>query len=623
MRKKGICFGLILALLLPFVFTTEVKASDNTELNIYAFYLNSEKKGDSTLLESKGHYLLIDIGADNHAPAIIKQLQTLGVTHVDVMFSHLHTDHTGGCSTDLQAGLKQFALSGITIDTLYLPDPSLAVLSRSYPSRYAAFQAFMSTQGTGRIVYLNVGDQVNVGDATGKVIGPVNTNEISPYAYTSITKEKESFIRYENNCSLAVIFTCGNTRYFTAGDSYSDESDRLVSRYGTSLKCDIMKMNHHGIGSGNSVSLLEAVQPSYAFIPNTGVSETDAKTNKWRTGTAIKRMTSYGLCYLVGNEEKTLIFHIENDKITLYRGDTVETGKKMTGWQSLYGADGLYRDHDMYYFDKNGSLSTGVKMIGKHYYYFRKGGQMDYGTYNSEGNYSGWHSYNGKKRYFRLSDDENYAYMDVGRKKIGSETYYFDKNGYKLIPDIVGDDENVEDDIYPTQIGSDYYYLNEDGAMTEDDWINIDGEDYFFVSEETLAHMRQAGKIIELREYHTKCGVWKYFTAADGQINLEENSYIVIGTLESYREMCRYYGREKLVPIYIQVEDGLRLERALKRERLQEEPKYAEMCRRFLADAEDFSAEKLEEAQVHRVFQNIELGQCLEEIEAYIANQEG
>ena len=59
MRKKGICFGLILALLLPFVFTTEVKASDNTELNIYALYLNSEKKGDSTLLESKGHYLLM------------------------------------------------------------------------------------------------------------------------------------------------------------------------------------------------------------------------------------------------------------------------------------------------------------------------------------------------------------------------------------------------------------------------------------------------------------------------------------------------------------------------------------------------------------------------------------
>ena len=66
MRKKGICFGLILALLLPFVFTTEVKASDNTELNIYALYLNSEKKGDSTLLESKGHYLCRQSRTCNH-----------------------------------------------------------------------------------------------------------------------------------------------------------------------------------------------------------------------------------------------------------------------------------------------------------------------------------------------------------------------------------------------------------------------------------------------------------------------------------------------------------------------------------------------------------------------------
>ena len=33
-----------------------------------------------------------------------------------------------------------------------------------------------------------------------------------------------------------------------------------------------------------------------------------------------------------------------------------------------------------------------------------------------------------------------------------------------------------------------------------------------------------------------------------------------------------------VIPIYIEVEDGLRLERALCRERQQKEPKYAEMC---------------------------------------------
>lgn len=477
MRKKITCFILILSLLFPFVFTSEVKASTSTELNIYAIYLNSEKKGDSTLLESKGHCLLVDIGVANHAPAVIKQLQAVGATHVDVMFSHLHIDHTGGAAADFQAGLKQFALAGITVDTLYLPDPSLAVLSRSYPARYAAFRSFMESQGTGKIVYLKVGDQISFGDVTGKVIGPLNTNQLSPYAYTNISTEKERFTRYENNCSLAVIFTCGNTRYFTAGDSYSDESDQLVSYYGASLKCDIMKMNHHGIGTGNSVALLQAVQPTYAFIPNTGVTEMDDKTQKWRTATAIKRMSSYGLCYLVGNEEKTLIFHIKNDKITLYRGSTVETGKKMSGWQYLYGADGVYRDHDMYYFNKDGSLATGVKKIGKHYFYFKDGGQMDYGTYSSGGDYSGWRSYDGKKRYFQLSDDEKYAYMDYGIQQVDSDTYYFDEDGYKVVPDQEVDDG---EDLLPTKVGSSYYYMDEDGVLTLDDWVDADGESYFF-----------------------------------------------------------------------------------------------------------------------------------------------
>lgn len=116
------------------------------------------------------------------------------------------------------------------------------------------------------------------------------------------------------------------------------------------------------------------------------------------------------------------------------------------------------------------------------------------------GNYSGWHSYNGKETVISdCLDDENYAYMDVlAERKLEVKSYYFDKNGYKLIPDIVGDDENVEDDIYPTQIGSDYYYLNEDGAMTEDDWINIDGEDYFFGKMEkcTVTECMQLQEII-------------------------------------------------------------------------------------------------------------------------------
>ncbi len=148
-----------------------------------------------------------------------------------------------------------------------------------------------------------------------------------------------------------------------------------------------------------------------------------------------------------------------------------------------------------------------------------------------------------------------------------------------------------------------------------------DGVEYFFVDEERLHQMQEEERVIEVRSYHTKCGIWTYFTADDGQIDLKSQDYLVIGTLESYSGMREYFGDEKIIPIYIEVEDGLRLERALGRERQQKEPKYAEMCRRFLADSEDFSEENLKKAGIERRFENVEMEKCLEEILRLIRKQ--
>ena len=145
-----------------------------------------------------------------------------------------------------------------------------------------------------------------------------------------------------------------------------------------------------------------------------------------------------------------------------------------------------------------------------------------------------------------------------------------------------------------------------------------DGVEYFFVDGERLREMQEAGQVIEVRSYDTKCGVWTYFTADDGQISLETHDYLVIGTLVSYQALREYFGEEKMAPVYIEVEDGLRLARAVERERRQAEPKYAELCRRFLADAEDFSEENLARAGISRRFVNNDLDECLSEIEAYI-----
>ena len=75
------------------------------------------------------------------------------------------------------------------------------------------------------------------------------------------------------------------------------------------------------------------------------------------------------------------------------------------------------------------------------------------------------------------------------------------------------------------------------------------GREYHFVDEKVFQKFREQGRIIESRTYHTVYGPWIYFTADDGQINLEEDDYLGIGTLESYEGMKKYYGEEKLCPL--------------------------------------------------------------------------
>lgn len=148
----------------------------------------------------------------------------------------------------------------------------------------------------------------------------------------------------------------------------------------------------------------------------------------------------------------------------------------------------------------------------------------------------------------------------------------------------------------------------------------VDGREYKFISDEDSVKLENEGKVIELRAYNTVYGIWKYMTVDDGSIDLSNKDYLIIGTLESYVKCRSYFGADNIIPIYIEVDDGLRLERALQRERKQENPKYEEMCRRFLADAKDFSEEKLTEAGITKRFVNNDLQECVDEIREFISN---
>ncbi|MCH5248680.1 MAG: guanylate kinase [Lachnospiraceae bacterium] len=146
-----------------------------------------------------------------------------------------------------------------------------------------------------------------------------------------------------------------------------------------------------------------------------------------------------------------------------------------------------------------------------------------------------------------------------------------------------------------------------------------DGVEYHFTDEAGYRQLLDAGSIIETRVYNTCNGEWRYFTAVDKDIDLSLQSYIMITTLEGYKKIREFYGKEKVIPVMIELDDGIRLQRALDREKIQDAPKYEEMCRRFLADAEDFSLKNLEEAEISQKFNNNDdLEQCLFNIMTYL-----
>lgn len=128
-----------------------------------------------------------------------------------------------------------------------------------------------------------------------------------------------------------------------------------------------------------------------------------------------------------------------------------------------------------------------------------------------------------------------------------------------------------------------------------------EGVEYHFVSPQMLRDFREEGRVIECRDYHTVHGLWSYFMVDDGQIDFfGAQDSVIIGTLESYQKIRDFFGKRTCRTDLCLCGRRTSVVEGLEREKQQENPGYAEMCRRFLADTEDFSEEKLRACEICR-----------------------
>ena len=142
----------------------------------------------------------------------------------------------------------------------------------------------------------------------------------------------------------------------------------------------------------------------------------------------------------------------------------------------------------------------------------------------------------------------------------------------------------------------------------------VEGREYYFKTVEEMLDLEKQGKIIEKRKYDTVYGPWYYFTTST-TIDLGNNNYIGSNTLKGLDQFVKFYGMENIISLLIKVDDGIRLQRALDREKMEESPKYQELCRRFLADSIDFSEENINKRPITSIINNNSLDNTMEEVE--------
>ena len=143
----------------------------------------------------------------------------------------------------------------------------------------------------------------------------------------------------------------------------------------------------------------------------------------------------------------------------------------------------------------------------------------------------------------------------------------------------------------------------------------IEGREYYFKTEKEMLELEKEGKIIERRTYDTAYGPWHYFTTSSS-IDLENYNYVGDNTLEGLDQFVKFYGIENIISILIKVDDGIRLQRALDREKREKDPKYQELCRRFLADSIDFSKKNISKIPITSIiYNNSSLDNTMQEVE--------
>ena len=301
-------------------------------------------KADCILLLTDERLYCVDTGLDTSVENIAFCLGSLGISSIDgVFFTHSDRDHIGGYS----------ALS------------ALFPVAQTYAPWYAEDPVVLTTLD-GAVTFLQAGTSIPIGGEGLylDVLAPLSRNAD------------------DNNNSLILRLTSGETTILLTGDMRADERDALLAAYPDTLHADIWKTPYHGREDSVSKDLLDAVTPRYSFVcadrethPDSAspacmellsdVSEvycTDASTLGWKLTVSLDGTVAVeDLCPAAESDISLAISEIDPKKQRFTIENTGERADLSGCIVTIAPSGTLYRIPDSTILEKGESVTIGTK----------------------------------------------------------------------------------------------------------------------------------------------------------------------------------------------------------------------------------------------------------------------
>ncbi|WP_312641581.1 ComEC/Rec2 family competence protein [Hydrogenoanaerobacterium sp.] len=238
-------------------------------------------QGDSILIKTPEHNILIDAGERDKGAEVVSYLQSQDVMALDyIIATHPHADHIGGMS---------YVIEQMDVGSIIAPKvpDSITPTSKAYKNMLTAIQ-----QKGLKIKLPKAGDVYNLEDGSQfTILGPVEPS-------TEM-----------NNNSVVLKFEYGDISFVLTGDCEKDMENEILET-GADVSADVLKLGHHGSNTSTGKAWLTTVSPSYAAI-SCGKDNSYGHPHK----EVVSRLKEAGVTYYRTDLAGTIIFETDGTAI--------------------------------------------------------------------------------------------------------------------------------------------------------------------------------------------------------------------------------------------------------------------------------------------------------------------